>query len=109
MTTLNPSTRTNETKTTVNQYSNVDVVVNYFWDDHDRLICWDAFVESPKRFYNANVKIVKYSFTENIGESTFNMEALQLFVNDQCIPGDVVGTTLEKDNKLICHVVVGWG
>jgi hypothetical protein len=104
--------RTNELTTVVGDFKDVDLKVEYYWDNHGKLINWTDCVEDPNFWSKADVQIKRYSFTENLLGKSFDFEMLQLVVNGRMISGDVIKYFLEEDKDgtlLKCFVTVGWG
>ena len=101
--------RTNEVTEVLGDFKDINLKVDYFWDSHGKLIKW----AEPTSWSGANVKIRKYSFTENLGGKEYDFETIQLWVNNKLIAGDVIDCKLKLDGNtgstLYCRVTVGWG
>lgn len=106
------STRTNEKKIIVGRYPKADLKVDYFWDNHGKLINWNEQTEEPTSWSDVKVQIYKYSFTEKLIEREFDFETFQLIINGKTLSGELRDWTVDiKSGKYIlqCRVVVGWG
>lgn len=106
------TTRVNEKKEVVSEYTDVILKVDYFWDDHGTLIPWNDSVPDPTFWSHANIKRIRYSFTERLLGRELDFVAHQLEVNGEIISGDCVNIFPEyEDNQLVirCWIVVGWG
>ena len=108
------TTRTNEEKEVIQSYSNIDVKVEYFWNDRGNLIHWSHNVGQPTEWTEVDAQIIKYSFTEKLFEESYDFETMQLAINNEIIAGEVESYSAQLDtdsNKitLSCRITVGWG
>ncbi len=106
--------RTNEKKEVIQSYSEIDVVVAYYWNSHGNLVYWGDNVSKPTKWSDANVQIVCYSFTEEFFRSSYDFETRQLVINDEVVAGELEDCTVHYEpannrTTLYCRVVVGWG
>lgn len=105
--------RTNEVTEILGDFQNINLEVDYFWDNHGKLINWNDCVEEPTTWSGTDVKIRKYSFTEKLLDNEYDFEAKQLWVNSKLIAGDVIDYKIKPDSgtgsTLYCRVAVGWG
>lgn len=105
--------RTNEVTELLGDFKDINLKVDYFWDSHGKLINWTKYVKEPTSWSGVNVKIRKYSFTENMGGREYDFETKQLWVNNKLIAGDLIDCKLKLDGStgstLYCKVAVGWG
>lgn len=105
--------RTNEVTEILGDFKNINLKVDYFWDNHGKLINWNDSVEEPTSWSKVDVKIRKYSFTEKMLDNEYDFETLQLWVNNKLIAGDVIDCKVklvgETVKALYCKVTVGWG
>ena len=105
--------RTNEKRTTIHDWDDLNVKVNYFWAAEDKLINWNGQVNLPVGWLHAKVRIDLLEFTENfesLGVSK-DFKVCQLYVNEQFI-GELFDTNMievETVSYLKCDVVVGCG
>ena len=106
--------RTNEKRTTLHEYEDVSVKVNYFWaSKEDGLVPLDNEVNLPGGWIHSKVRIDLLEFTEHFEElgRTMDFKTLQLYINDDFI-GELVDVREEDtaNAKLIkCSVIVGAG
>ena len=106
--------RINEKKVVIQSYSEVDVVVAYYWSDHGNLIFWSDHVDEPTKWSDVAVQVVSHSFTEEFFGNSYDFETRQLVINDKVVAGELEDCTAyyePANNKtvLYCRVIVGWG
>jgi hypothetical protein len=105
--------RTNEKTTILEDYKDIILKVDYFWDSHGKLIKWNESVAEPTYWSGVDVQIQKYEFTEHLLNRDFDFEVHQLVVNGKLIAGDVYSHREKTDftgvTTVTCKVVVGWG
>ncbi len=102
--------RTNEKRTTVHEYEDANIKVNYFWAGKDQLIPWDKEVNLPNTWIHSKVRIDLLEFTEEfegLGK-TMDFKTLQLYVNDDFV-GELFQINESDKNVILCDVVVGAG
>ena len=106
--------RTNEKRTTLQDFEDISVKVNYFWaSKEDGLVPWDTEVTLPNGWLHAKARVDLLEFTECFEElgKTMDFKTLQLYVNDEFI-GELVSAHEEETKVgmlLKCSVVVGAG
>ena len=105
--------RTNEKVTIIQEMTDVNVRVNYFWHTDEKLINWNDNVDFPVGWLHANVVIDKLEFTEEfegLGK-TVNFEVYRLHINDTFI-GELIEAgdkEAESGTIFMFSVVVGHG
>jgi len=106
-------TRTNEKRETLGAWWGVNVKVNYYWDNHGKLIDWNEHVEAPTSWTDAMATIEVYSFTECLINNTHDFRVVRLHVDNKLVPGELVNCIAKVDGNgkvtLHCKVVAGWG
>ena len=105
--------RTNEKRTTLHEWDDINVKVNYFWAADDKMIRWDDQVTLPAGWLHAKVRIDLLEFTENLEGLgiSHDFHVSQLYINDEFI-GELFSVKLEESKVstyLKCEVVVGAG
>lgn len=105
--------RTNEKRTTLHEWDDVNVKVNYFWAADDKMIRWDDQVTLPAGWLHAKVRIDLLEFTENLEGLgiSHDFHISQLYINDEFI-GELFDVKMENGEAstyLKCEVVVGAG
>ena len=106
--------RTNEKRTTLHEYEDCSISVDYFWaSEEDGLILWNTEVNLPTGWIHSKVRVDLFEFTENFEslEKAMDFKTLQLYINDAFI-GELVDIREEPTDKgliLRCSVVVGAG
>lgn len=105
--------RTNEKRTTLHEWDDMNVKVRYFWAEDDKMTnCTDS-VELPVGWLHAKVRLDLLEFTEtfeNLG-LTKDFQASQLYINEEFI-GEVFEVTIKEGEKapyLLCDVIIGCG
>lgn len=106
--------RYNENKETIVDVKGADLKLDFFWNSHGDLINWNALTPEPNFYQDSDVKLVIYTFTEDILGGTYDFEACQVLVNDEIISGDVINYLIDEDEEtgkvtVKCRVAVGWG
>lgn len=106
--------RTNEKRTVINEYDDINVRVDYFWITKDnKRTNWNDQTELPVGWLHAKVRVDLLEFTEtfeNLGK-TMDIAVCQLYINEEFI-GELIAADLkETDNGIIlkCAVAVGRG
>lgn len=105
--------RTNEKRTTVHEWDDVNVKVDYFWAEDDKMIKCNDQVPLPIGWLHAKVRVDLLEFTENFEGLgiTKDFRASQLYINDEFI-GELFDIQLEAGETstyLKCEVIVGAG
>ena len=108
-------TRTNEKVEVLEDVKGVKVKLDFFWNSHGKRINWNHNVTEQKNYSSADVRLERYSFTENYEYSgSHDFETIRLFINGKQIAGDVwyAKGTLD-DNDEVCSMRFkldcGWG
>ena len=105
--------RTNEKRTTLHEYSDCTIKVNYFWSADDKVINWNDQVTLPKLWIHSKARIDLLEFTEEfegLGK-TMDFKVCELYINDQFI-GEIMEAGLanrDGTEYLKCDVAVGYG
>lgn len=105
--------RTNEKRTTLQEWTDMNVKVRYFWAEDDKMTnCTDS-VELPVGWLHAKVRIDLMEFTETFEslELTKDFQTTQLYINDEFV-GELFEAAFkegEKASYLLCDVVIGCG
>lgn len=102
--------RTNEKCTTVHEWDDLNVKVNYFLAAEDKLINCDNQANLPVGWLHAKVRIDLLEFTENredLGISE-DFHVSQLYINDEFIGAlfDVKMEDGETSKYLKCDIVI---
>lgn len=105
--------RTNEKRTTLHEYSDCHVKVNYFWCTDDKVINWNDQVTLPKVWLHAKARLDLLEFTEEFEGlgTTKDFSVFELYLNDQFI-GELIEAGMvnqETIEYLKCEVAVGYG
>lgn len=107
------TTRIRESRRLINKYKDVNLVLDFYWDNHGQLINWNELVTTPRCWSNVDVHIYKYFFTENLLGKEFNFSKNQIYVNNSLISGDLLDYSIEiaeDDSTTVkCCIAVGWG
>lgn len=106
--------RTNEKRTTLQEYEDVNVRVDYFWaSKEDGLIPLDGGVALPGGWLHAKARIDLLEFTETFDniDKTIDFKTLQLYINSEFIGelADVQEEDTARGKVIKCYVVVGAG
>lgn len=107
-----PIKRTNEKKTVIYEYDKAQLRVGYFWNNHGELIDWNWYVEEPRFWSDAKVRVIEYAFTMKLRDEDCDFKVYQLEVNGKIISGSCTNIqVVDEEGKVIidCQVVVGWG
>lgn len=105
--------RTNEKRTTIHEWDDINVKVNYFWAEDDKMVKCNDQVPLPIGWLHAKVRIDLLEFTENfegLGIS-HDFHISQLYINDEFI-GELFEVKMENSEVstyLRCDVVIGAG
>jgi hypothetical protein len=105
--------RTNEKATTLQEFEDINVRVDYFWVDKEgKLINWNDQVDLPVGWLHANVRMDLQEFTETFESSgeAKDFKIMKLYINDSFI-GELLGADIkeaEHGEVLKCAVAVGY-
>lgn len=105
--------RTNEKRTPIHEWDDINVKVDYFWAEDDKMTKCNDQVPLPIGWLHAKVRIDLLEFTENFESLgvTKDFKTSQLYINDEFI-GELFDVKLEEGESstyLKCEVVVGAG
>jgi len=105
--------RTNEKRTTVHEWDDINVKVNYFWAENDKMIKWEGQVPLPTAWLHAKVRVDVLEFTENFESLGLSKDfrASQLYINNEFI-GELFDIQMEagaSSTYIRCDVVIGAG
>ena len=102
-----------EERILIHDLKKVNVKVDFLWDTKSELVDWNDCVMYPTFWTDVDVRVETLTFAEQLLGQVFVFNTQQLFINDQCISGDVLDFRCERDNSgkitVFCKVVVGWG
>lgn len=105
--------RTNEKRTIIHEWDDVNVKVDYFWAEDDKMIKYNDQVPLPIGWLHAKVRVDLLEFTENFEslEITKDFRVSQLYINGEFI-GELFDIQMEAgevSTYLKCEVIVGAG
>jgi hypothetical protein len=105
--------RTNEKVTTIHEWDDINVKVNYFWAEDDKMVKCNDQVPLPVGWLHAKVRIDLLEFTENLEGLgiSHDFHISQLYINDEFI-GELFEIKMEEgasSTYLRCDVVIGAG
>ena len=105
--------RTNEKRTTLQEFEDATIKVNYFLVEHDKLTPCNQLVPLPGGWIHCKARVDLLEFTEHFEalDTTKDFKTFQLYINDEFI-GELIDVQEEDtvNAKLIkCSVVVGVG
>ena len=105
--------RTNEKRTTIHEWDDINVKVNYFWAEDDKMVKCNDQVPLPVGWLHAKVRIDLLEFTENLDGLgiSHDFHISQVYINDEFI-GELFEIKMEEgasSTYLRCDVVIGAG
>lgn len=105
--------RTNEKRTTIHEWDDINVKVNYFWAEDDKMVKCNEQVPLPVGWLHAKVRIDLLEFTEDLDGLgiSHDFHISQVYINDEFI-GELFEVKMEEgasSTYLRCDVVIGAG
>lgn len=106
--------RYNENKETIVELKGVDLKLDFYWNNRGDLVSWNELTPEPNFYQDVDVKVVVYTFTEDILGGTYTFEVCQVLVNDEVVGSEVLNYLVSNDEEtgkvtVKCRVAVGWG
>lgn len=100
--------RTNEKTTTLQEFEDINVKVDYFWVTDDKLVNWNDQVELPAGWLHAKVKIDLLEFTETFEntDKAMDVKIQRLYINEEFI-GELISIGI-VEGIMKCAVAVGY-